>query len=248
MRKITLLLFFFCCMQIGFSQQSPTSISIGRLARISPKLVDIKYAGPIPKREKSRQYGEKDQVNKRVRFPVENLNAKSNDIAVQESAKTSGPTTISALTASFDGGLSQDNVTLFGGRVLPPDNNMAVGPNHVYQAVNLFHKIYNKTGTLLAGPLKFSSIASTATDDGDPIILYDQLADRWMLLQFSGVLTNGSESIIFCVSQTPDPTGAYYVYEFPTLGVLPDYPHVGIWNNSYVITTHEFNTIGTAYL
>ncbi len=244
MKKIHLLITLIFCINITFAQQSPTSISIGQLVRISPKLTDIKYAGAVPRKEKARQFGEKDKANKKIRFSQLNPDAKYNDGAVQRTTKLS--TFISAPSASFDGGLSQDNFALYGGRVLPPDNNMAVGPNHVFQMVNLFHRVFDKSGTPLTAPLKFSSIASTSQDDGDPIVLYDQVADRWVLLQFN--LPSGSESIIFCISQTPDPTGAYFVYEFPTVGVFPDYPHVGIWNNSYVITTHEFNPSTFAYL
>ncbi len=245
MKKRYSLFIVLLCIQVGIAQQSPTSISIGKLVRISPKLTDIKQTEVKIRKEKSRKFGEKDPANKRVRFSVENPIAKSKDGALQTSVKKSS-TTVNALTATFDGALSAENVPLIGGRVLPPDNNLSVGPNHVVQMVNSFHKVYNKTGTLLAGPLLFSSIASTAQDDGDPIVLYDQVADRWVLLQFN--LPAGSESIIFCISQTPDPTGSYFVYEFPTVGVFPDYPHVGVWNNSYVITTHEFNQAGTAYL
>lgn len=245
MRKISSFLCFLFCVQIGFSQQSPTSISIGRLVRISPKLTDIKYTGPVPRNKKARQINEKDIANKRVRFPVEAEKLNSIDKAIQGIPKGFTTSTL-PLTNSFDGCSAADNTPLYGSTFAPPDPNMCVGPNHVVQMVNSAHKVFDKSGNLLTGPLKFSSIASTAQDDGDPIVLYDQLADRWMLLQFN--LPAGNESIIFCISQTPDPTGAYFVYEFPTVGVFPDYPHVGIWNNSYVITTHEFNQAGTAYL
>jgi hypothetical protein len=113
--------------------------------------------------------------------------------------------------------------------------------------LNLVHRVYNKSGTPLTSPLKFSEIAGTATNNGDSITLYDQMAGRWFLMQFSSVNTNGQESLIFCISQTNDPTGAYFVYEFKTVGFLPDYPHVGIWSNSYSLTTHNFNTSGSGY-
>ncbi len=245
MKKKLLLLILIICYQTSFGQQSPTNIVTGHLMRISPKLTEIKYNGPVSREKKSREINEKDRANKRIRFDVGNQKADTVDKAIQ---KSGGIRSIlpSVPTLIFDGANATDNTTVFGSTFAPPDPNMCVGPNHIVQMVNSVHKIYNKTGTLLTGPLKFSSIASTSQDDGDPIVLYDQLADRWVLLQFN--LPSGSESIIFCVSQTPDPTGAYYVYEFPTVGVFPDYPHVGIWNNSYVITTHEFNQAGTAYL
>jgi Ig-like domain CHU_C associated len=248
MKKLSFLIIFIAYLQIGFSQQNPTSISIGKLIRISPKLKDIKYDKPIPRNKKARQINEKDVANKRIRFPIDIDNAaKLNSIDKAIQGKTMGFTTESlSLITTFDGCSATDNTPLYGSTFAPPDPNMCVGPNHVVQMVNSAHKVFDKSGNLLAGPLKFSSIASTAQDDGDPIVLYDQMADRWVLLQFN--LPSQHESIIFCISQTPDPTGAYFVYEFPTVGVFPDYPHVGIWNNSYVVTTHEFNQTGTAYL
>ncbi|WP_435355836.1 3-coathanger stack domain-containing protein [Emticicia sp. SJ17W-69] len=215
------------------------------MIKISPKLTDIKYTGPVPRNKKARQFNEKDKANKRVRFPIESEKLNSFDEAIQ-GVTNSFITATLPLSNSFDGCSANDNVPLYGSTFAPPDPNMCVGPNHIVQMVNSAHKVFDKSGNLLSGPIKFSSIASTSQDDGDPIVLYDQLADRWMLLQFN--LPAGSESIIFCISQTPDPTGAYFVYEFPTVGVFPDYPHVGIWNNSYVITTHEFNQAGTSYL
>ena len=252
MKKFYPLLLLLVCFS-SFSQQGPSDILTGRLVRISPKLTDIKYEVPIDTKKqsiKSPKYQElRDKINKRVRFPVENLNAVSSDEALQKSVKTvnQGPST-SVLTSSFDGNGTTDNSAVGFGLLAPPDPVLCVGPNHVVQMINLVHKVFNKSGTLLSGPLKFSTIASTSTDDGDPITLYDHIADRYILMQFSSLFTSGSESLIFCVSQTNDPTGSYYVYEFLTPGKFPDYPHVGIWNNSYVVTTHNFNVQGTAYL
>jgi hypothetical protein len=244
---------FYAFVNVALGQQSPDNIIIGRLVRVSPKLTDIPISlaevKTSPKEEETDPHELREKINKRVKFNVENLNAKSVDEALQKNINTNlTPPNPQALISSFDGGVSADNVALFGSTVAPPDPTLCVGPNHVVQMVNNVNKIYNKSGTLLAGPFKFSAIAGTATDDGDPIALYDNIADRYILLQFSSLFTNGSESLIFCISQTNDPTGAYYVYEFRTPGFFPDYPHVGIWNNCYVVTTHNFNTAGTAYL
>lgn len=245
MRTSILLIALLCIANSIIAQQGPSNIYYGKLVKISPKISEIKYSGPTPRREKSRSFGEKDPANKRVRFGVDNPKANSKDDAAQ-SINMIKNRQVSTPSLTFDGCVSADNVTLFGSTFAPPDQNLSVGPNHVVQMVNSAHKIWDKSGNLLAGPIKFSSIAANANDDGDPIVLYDQLADRWMILQFN--LPAGSESLIFCISQTNDPTGAYFVYEFLTPGVFPDYPHIGIWNDSYVITTHEFNLAGTAYL
>ena len=236
----------------SLGQQGPSQIITGQLVRVSPKLSDIKIVPldtkttPLPNDEKAMEFRMK--VNKK-RLAIDNPKAISTDKSVQNGI----PTQMSnrepkALTQSFNGAGAVDNTAVGFGLLVPPDPAVSVGPNHVVQMINLVHKVYNKSGTLLTGPLKFSAIASTSTDDGDPITLYDHIADRWILLQFSKLFTNGQESLIFCVSQTGDPTGAYNVYEFKTTGVFPDYPHVGIWNNAYVVTTHNFNTAGTAFV
>lgn len=252
MKRILLLVLTLVC-TIAFGQQAPSNILTGKLVRVSPKLKDIKAPEPLDTKRKPdrnpKYQALRDKINKRVRFAVENPLAKNTDEALQKSAKanSNNPNT-NALTASFDGVGTAENTSVGFGLLSPPDPVLSVGPNHVVQMINLVHRVYDKSGNPLTPALKFSQIASTSTDDGDPITLYDHIADRWVLLQFSSLFTSGRESLIFCVSQTNDPTGAYNIYEFRTTGVFPDYPHVGIWNNSYIVTTHNFNQSGTAYL
>jgi len=131
--------------------------------------------------------------------------------------------------------------------VLPPDTNGDVGPNHYMQWVNLTFAIYSKTGTLLYGPAAgntlwsgFGGVCQTS-NDGDPIVLYDHLADRWMVSQFA--VPGGSSGYHQCiaVSQTGDPTGAWYRYDFLWSNInMNDYPHFGVWPDGYYMTTHEF--------
>ena len=229
------------------AQISPTSIVTGFKVGESRELRNIKPEPIKAARIGGREFGENDKANKKIKHNNNNPHAVSTDGALQINYnRPVSPTSADALGITFNGNGQPDNAALGFGGYTPPDPTMAVGPNHIVQMMNVAHSIYNKAGTRLSGPLKFSSIASFAGDDGDPIALYDQVADRFIILQFN--LPSGSESLVFCVSKTSDPTGAYYVYNFPTTGVFPDYPHVGIWNDSYVITTHEFNQAGTAYL
>ena len=69
-------------------------------------------------------------------------------------------------------------------------------------------------------------------------MLYDDLADRWFLQEFTG----GGVLCIY-VSQTADPTGAYYFYSF-TPPSFPDYPHYGVWPDAYYATTNENGSDG----
>ena len=79
---------------------------------------------------------------------------------------------------------------------------------------NLIFQIFNKSGTSLLGPLDNSTIWSgfigpwTGTNDGDPIILYDEQADRWLVSQFAVNTTNGTFWELVAISTTGDPTGS----------------------------------------
>ena len=152
---------------------------------------------------------------------------------------------------SFEGLSNQDNFNIFGFRVNPPDPVGDVGPNHYVEMVNLTFAVYSKAGTRLLGPVDtgtlWSGFAVPDCQDpsGDPIVLYDQLSDRWILTQFT---TSGLDDLTrpfwncVAVSTTGDPTGSYYRYAFETenFQFFPDYPKYGVWTDSYVLTTREF--------
>jgi len=95
--------------------------------------------------------------------------------------------TILAPRLTFEGLSNQDNFDVFGFRVNPPDPVGDVGPNHYVEMINLVFGVYDKAGTLLVGPADIGSLwAGFAVPDctdpsGDPIVVYDQLADRWIL-------------------------------------------------------------------
>jgi hypothetical protein len=164
--------------------------------------------------------------------------------AVSPRSSSASALAIAAPIANFEGLSNQDNFNTFGFRVNPPDPNGEVGPNHYVEMINLVVGVYSKTGTLLLGPVDTGTLwagfaVSDCTDpSGDPIVLYDQFADRWLLTQFT---TAGPEYFnCVAISQTGDPTGAYYRYAFSTGLNFPDYPKYGVWTHSYIITTREF--------
>ncbi len=130
--------------------------------------------------------------------------------------------------------------------VYPPDTEGDVGPDHYFQMINLSFAIYDKSGNKLYGPVDNSTLWSgfigpwTGTNDGDPILLYDEMADRWMASQFAINTANGSYWQLMAISESGDPLGAYYQYafEFPAFN---DYPKYGIWPDAYYAT---FNIYG----
>jgi len=143
--------------------------------------------------------------------------------------------------------------------VLPPDTNGDVGPNHFVQWVNLSFAVYTKgSGTtppaLLYGPAAANTLWSgfggpcETRNDGDPIVRYDHLADRWVMSQlaipnnFFGILLFGPFYECIAVSATPDPLGAYYRYQY-SFDKLNDYPKMGVWPDGYYMTMNQYTAL-----
>ncbi len=115
----------------------------------------------------------------------------------------------------------------------PPDPSGAVGPNHYVTAVNLRLKIFDKSGAVLAGPVGLNNFFGIV-GNGDPIVMYDQLADRYFVSQFR----IANNALLIAVSTTADPTGTYYIYQYP-LSSFPDYPHYSVWPSAYFLTANK---------
>jgi hypothetical protein len=125
--------------------------------------------------------------------------------------------------------------------VNPPDTVGDAGPNHYVQMINgsggTLVMIYDKNGVGVDGPWVLDTLGSSncATGLGDPIVLYDQLADRWLLSEFS---SSGDYNCVY-ISQGPDPVNdPWYAYAFQSPG-FPDYPKYAVWPDAYYISTNE---------
>lgn len=157
------------------------------------------------------------------------------DPLLARQAGTKVPTAIGAPILNFDGGG-------FSG-VTPPDTVGDVGLNHYVQLINFSSgtqiRVYDKAGTLLSGPTALDSLGPAgqpcSNGLGDPIVLYDQLADRWMLSEFSSA---GNRFCVY-ISQTPNPiTGGWFAYQFQAAS-FPDYPKYGVWPDAYYAGANE---------
>ena len=150
-------------------------------------------------------------------------------------------TPTNAITANFDGLPYQP--------LNPPDPTMCVGPNHIIQMINgssgALFKVYNKTGGQVVAQTYLDAITGKG-GLGDPIALYDQLADRYVLTEFNNKAETGTEGLTFAISQTNDPAGAWYVYFFSTGTTFPDYPKFSVWPDAYYATTNDFAN-GSSY-
>jgi hypothetical protein len=164
-------------------------------------------------------------------------------------------------STSFDGvgnGFSGPQGT-FTVNSAPPDTNGAVGPQDYVQIVNTDFAIFNKdasrgaVGTVRYGPVQINTLWSgfgglcQSDNDGDPIVVYDNIANRWLITQFA--VTNPNPNFLQCiaVSTGSDPTGTYNRYAF-SYSNFPDYPKFGLWPDAYYATFNMFNASGTSFL
>lgn len=253
MNKFTKLLFlgftFLLLSGYGIAQQSSQITSVvGKLIRVTPKLADIDkttmYGEPLKiTRDRHGIIGISEEGEEKLERVQEKLAKKFTDplINVYAPNTLTTNTPITSLNQSFDG---QSAVNID-----PSDNNLAVGPNHVIQMVNHASgsavKIWNKSGVVVLNATVLSSITGVS-GAGDPVVMYDQLADRWVLTEFGP--SSCCNSLIIAVSVTADPTGSWKVYQYTDPSFFPDYPKFSVWHNAYYGRTSDFNTAGTAFL
>src|SRR5262249_23125793 len=140
----------------------------------------------------------------------------------------------------------------------PSDSEGDVGPNHYVEAINETLKVFDKSGNTLSGPTTYNSFFSALVgtpcanaNDGDPYVLYDKQADRWLISDFAFPSFPGT-SFFQCVgvSQSPDPVAgpwALYAIQIDPANnnQLGDYPKFAIWNdggtqNAYFFTVNLF--------
>jgi hypothetical protein len=132
----------------------------------------------------------------------------------------------------------------------PPDPNGDVGPNHFVEIVNTDIAVFNKSGTAIFGPVPTNTLFNgfgggcQTNDDGDGEAIYDPIADRWIITQFSVSTTPNLQCV--AVSQSPDPTGAYNRYSFSYTD-FPDYPKLSVWPDAYYATFNMFSGGGSAF-
>lgn len=144
-------------------------------------------------------------------------------------------------------GYSNDDNAVVANRVTPPDTNGDVGLNHYVQYVNLGWMVFDKsTGASIAGPFAgnlfwqgFGGVCE-ARNAGDPIVLYDHLAGRWFFSQFTGTAVSDGHQCV-AISDGENPLGPYTLYDFVVSPAgFNDYPKIGLWEDGYYMTTHEF--------
>ena len=218
-----------------FQQAAAVAVS-GRVSDIAPASPETGKTNKRSADEKARDVPNKQPFRKQIEGAPHDVDS----AAARLSALPMPPVAL-----SFDGVSSSDNAAAYGFRIAPPDPNGDVGLSHYVQMVNALTRIFDKKGTPLTPPFKLSSIFSalgtvcSLRNDGDPIVLYDALTDRWILSQYCNNAPPFRQLI--AVSQTGDPTGAFYLYEF----VMPnnklnDYPKLSVWTDGFYMSADEF--------
>lgn len=130
----------------------------------------------------------------------------------------------------------------------PLDPNGMVGPNHYVQAINSNYQVFDKTGTALTAAIDLATLFPGSLDDGDPVVMYDRFADRWIITEFLCPGGGNCTNLLFAVSTTSDPTGTYYLYNFePDASDYADYPKYSIWSDGYYETCNCSNQKITVY-
>ena len=229
-----------------------TFVTYSQQKRISPAktIYPFKFDKTIPLREmkkitagsvkiesEEREIPNKDGVKKpKVQKQTQNM-LNSQDLSIQ--SQMGNLNSISSPIKNWDG-----ITNLYG--VYPPDTEGDVSPDYYIQMVNLSFQIWDKSGNSLYGPVANSTLWNgfgdpwDGSNDGDPVVLYDKAADRWMFSQFA--LPNypdGPFYILIAITETGDPLGSWYRYGFK-FDDLPDYPKFGIWPDGYYLTVNKF--------
>jgi hypothetical protein len=176
--------------------------------------------------------------------------SKSDTVASQMSGALTGVTA----GLNFPGQTADDNRAVFGFAFVPPDTNGAVGASQYVQMVNVTIAVYSKKdGSVQLPPTAIHALwqgfgglcenggdTPTYSDGGDPVVLYDKIANRWLVsqLQYDETFTHTAQCV--AVSTTSDATGSYNRYEYDFGANFPDYPKFGVWPDGYYNTVNVF--------
>jgi hypothetical protein len=204
---------------------------------VSAPLSELAAGGPSPAKRPDRE-----AETPRATGPAI-TSGKADTVASELSGPLTGVTTV----MSFDGQSADDNRRVLGFAFVPPDTNGAVGTKQYVQMVNVTIAVYDKSdGSLQLGPAPIHSLwkdfgglcefggeSVFYSDGGDPVVLYDHIANRWLVsqLQYDETFTHSAQCL--AISTTADATGSYNRYEFDFGANFPDYPKFGVWPDGY---------------
>jgi uncharacterized repeat protein (TIGR01451 family) len=156
-----------------------------------------------------------------------------------------------ATSLTFDG-IGAPGVSCF---CVPPDTNGEVGLTQYVQMVNTGFEVFDKgTGAPLLGPVDINTVwtgfggVCAGDSAGDPVVVYDQLANRWVISQFAGPAGGALTDECIAVSTGYDATGTWNRYDFHLGTDFFDYPKLGVWPDAYYMAMNVFDSGGNSYL
>jgi hypothetical protein len=139
----------------------------------------------------------------------------------------------------------------------PSDCNGSVGNNQYVETVNTRYQVWNldrgtRVATSALGPININTLWAgfggpcETQNSGDPIVVYDKVANRWLISQFTTTPVSSTYYQCVAISQTASATGSFFRYAFAVPNSLfGDYPHFGVWTDAYYMMAHAFvNTSG----
>ncbi len=247
-----------CAASSAFALQQPQVVSISAvnvpLESLAASAVDARNAPPTPP-------SATDEVNNfDLAEAMLRTQAAAAPLAADPLLQAFAPSAPTNLLTQFDGSDNVDN----GMNVTPPDTNGDVSSDAVdryVQMINIVTTVFDKSGTELGGGAfpsnafwqGFGGLCET-NNNGDPIVIYDEAAGRWLVSQFAWASTSSPPWLqCIAISQTSDPLGAYnrYAYDFAAVG-FNDYPKFGITTDAITMMANLFTPgfagtfIGTA--
>ncbi len=239
----TLMLFLYVSAQQNIVSKDPIVIT-GYLIKTTSPVKNFKRdqftIADIKVRDDEGIIGEKDEIEEMPGLPKYTNRNFTGDAALQKHYPGINNNNTSAqrrVTTNFDG-IAYNNAG-------PADPTIAAGPNHIIQMVNgpsgAMFSIYNKSGLQLVAPTYLDNITGKG-GIGDPLVLYDQIADRFVMTEFVNKNETVDQGLSIAISKTNDPTGQWYIYFFSTGTTLPDYPKFSVWSDAYYAKTNDFNS------
>ncbi len=130
--------------------------------------------------------------------------------------------------------------------VVPPDPSGDAGKDYYMQMVNAgggaVFQIFDKKGRKIGNRSSLNSLWKQfgVVGLGDPIVLYDEAENRWLIAEMCDRGNGGDlNKLLIAVSTSNNPLGSWYAYELNT-PTFPDYPKFFIWDNGYYVTTNEY--------
>ena len=225
--------FFLGLTQMEAQKEAPREIAKLKLVRTVPSLADQMRGGTLERPEK----GEKKEINPKRRhgnnvvpgkgFP------KGDDPLINEARQRSSRS-YQPLVPDLVFDAKDDFI------FAPSDPTGAVGPNHYVSAWNVGFQIFDKNGNALMPEASLGTLFD-GNEAGDPIVIYDAAADRFIITEFEdgddGLDSENGLNIAVCAG--PDPVNdEWYIYTSYDTGNFPDYPKYSVWHDGYYVTAN----------